>query len=104
VLSGKVDVELHDMRGAQSRFAACLDPDDYTASRALGRQLRAGGSNGLVYPSVRRAGGQCLGAFRPKAVGIPAQGRHLQYHWDGTRISRYFDYAEERWVLLADLL
>ena len=67
---------------------------------AFGRRLRAQGSNGIVYPSVRRAGGQCVGAFRPKAVGLPIQGRHLQYHWDGTRISRYFDYAEDRWVAL----
>ena len=52
----------------------------------------------MVYPSVRRAGGQCVGAFRPKAVGLPIQGRHLQYHWDGSRISRYFDYAEDRWI------
>ena len=50
----------------------------------FGRALRAQGSNGIVYPSVRRAGGQCVGAFRPKAVGLPIQGRHLQYHWDGT--------------------
>jgi hypothetical protein len=26
---------------------------------------------------------------------------HLQYYWDGQRISRYFDYAEERWIGLA---
>jgi hypothetical protein len=49
---------------------------------------------------VRRAGGQCVGAFRPKAVGLPIQGRHLQYQWDGSRISRYFDYAEDRWVVM----
>ena len=100
VLSGRIDARFHDLRGATERFAACLDPDDYGPSQALGGRLRAAGSNGIVYPSVRRAGGQCLGAFRPNAVGIPVQGRHLQYHWDGTRIRRYFDYAEERWVAL----
>jgi hypothetical protein len=99
VLSGRVDARFHDLRG-DPRWRPCLDPDDYGASRKLGRWLRAQGSNGLVYPSVRRRGGQCLGAFRPKAVGIPVQGRHLQYRWDGMRISRYFDYAEERWVAL----
>ena len=103
MLVGRIDARFHDLRGdARPAWAAvCLDPDDYAASRALGRRLRAAGSNGIVYPSVRRAGGQCVGAFRPKAVGIPVQGRHLQYHWDGRRISRYFDYAEERWVSLA---
>jgi RES domain-containing protein len=101
VLSGRIDARFHDLRKAGERFAACLAPDDYGASRALGRALRAAGSNGIVYPSVRRAGGQCLGAFRPKAVGLPIQGRHLRYDWDGSRISRYFDYAEDRWVALA---
>jgi hypothetical protein len=40
------------------------------------------------------------GAFRPKALRLPIQGRHLQYHWDGSRISRYFGCAEERWVVM----
>jgi hypothetical protein len=97
-LCGRIDARFHDLRGAAGRFAAYLDPANYCASQALGGRLRAAGSNGIVYPSVRRAGGQCVGAFRPKAVGIPVQGRHLRYHWDGTRISRYFDYAEERWI------
>jgi hypothetical protein len=101
VLVGGVDSSLHDLRGDPARWQAQLDPDDYSAGRELGRRLRKAGSNGIVYPSVRRRTGQCLGAFRPKAVGLPVPGRHLRYHWDGERISRYFDYAEERWVSLA---
>ena len=101
VLTGRIGTTFHDIRGGDRRWTALLDPDSYVASRACGRELRARGSNGIVYPSVRRAGGQCVGAFRPKAVGLPIQGRHLQYHWDGSRISRYFDYAEERWLPLS---
>jgi hypothetical protein len=100
VLMGRIDTAFHDLRGGDPAWAPFLDPDDYTASRALGRRLRAVGSNGIVYPSVRRAGGQCLGALRPKAVGRPIQGRHLQYFWDGHRISRCFDYALDRWVVI----
>jgi hypothetical protein len=99
VLTGAVDAAFHDLRG-DPRWAACLDPDDYTASRALGARLRAAGSNGLVWPSVRGAGGTCLGALRPKAVGLPRQERHLEYHWNGQRIDRYFDYALDRWLEL----
>ena len=99
-LSGRIDARFHDLRGGDRLWQSCLDPEDYAASQALGLRLRAGGSNGLVWPSVRHAGGQCLGAFRPKAVGIPVQGRHLRYHWDGARISRYFDYTLERWISL----
>ncbi len=100
VLVGPVDAGFHDIRGDPGRWRAILHPEDYTASQELGRRLRAAGSNGVVYPSVRRHSGQWLGAFRPRAVGLPVQGRHLRYHWDGERISRYFDYAEERWVPL----
>jgi RES domain len=100
VLVGRLDAGFHDLRANAEVWAPFLDPDDYGASRALGRRLRAAGSNGVVYPSVRRPGGQCVGAFRPKAVGRPIQARHLQYFWDGGRISRYFDYAEDRWVAL----
>jgi hypothetical protein len=101
VLTGRIDARLHDLRGAEPKWQDCLDADDYTASRALGRSLREGGSDGLVYPSVRRRGGACVGAFRPKAIGLPAQDRHLRYHWDGARIDRYFDYAEDRWIPFA---
>lgn len=96
VLTGRIDARLHDLRGDAPAWRSCLDPEDYTASRAL----RAAGSNGLAYPSVRRRAGACVGAFRPKAVGLPVQDRHLQYYWDGARISRYFDYATERWESL----
>ncbi len=99
VLIGRLDARFHDLRGG-ARWAPVLDSASYAASRALGRRLRGEGSNGVVYPSVRRRGGQCVGAFRPKAVGPPVQARHLQYFWDGGRISRYFDYAEDRWVAL----
>ncbi|MGH6921110.1 MAG: RES family NAD+ phosphorylase, partial [Geminicoccaceae bacterium] len=99
-LTGRIDAEFHALRVGAPAWAACLDPDNYTAGRDLGRRLRTVGSNGIVHPSVRREDGQCVGAFRPKAVGLPVQGRHLQYHWDGARISRYFDYAEERWISL----
>jgi hypothetical protein len=100
VLIGKLDSSFHDLRG-DTVWAPALDPEDYTASRALGRHLRQAGSNGIVYPSVRLAGGQCIGAFRPKAVRLPIQARHLQYYWNGRQISRYFDYALDRWVALA---
>ncbi|MDX1540473.1 MAG: RES family NAD+ phosphorylase [Geminicoccaceae bacterium] len=99
VLCGEVDAPFHDLR-AQPTFAGCLDPNDYGASQALGARLKQLGSNGVVYPSVRHPSGQCLGAFRPKAVGRPRQERHLRYHWDGVRIDRYFDYAGDRWIAL----
>jgi hypothetical protein len=101
VLVGAVANEFHDLDTLPvPQRTAVLDPDSYAASRTLARALRDGGSNGVVYPSVREPGGRCVGAFWPDVVGIPVQERHLKYEWDGARVSRYFDYAEDRWVPL----
>ncbi|MBT9471976.1 MAG: RES family NAD+ phosphorylase [Pseudomonadota bacterium] len=84
-----VDAELHDLRGGGAAFAAALNPDDYRDSRALGRGLHGAGSGGVVYPSVRRPGGDCVGLFYPDLAGSAVQGRHLDYHWDGERVDLY---------------
>ena len=53
----------------------CLQPDPvpqcYTASQALAGKLLHAGSNGIVYPSVRRKGGTCIACFRPALVFNP---------------------------------
>jgi hypothetical protein len=36
---------------------------------------------------VRHAPGQCIAAFYPDVVGVPAQGDHFRYFWDGSRIT-----------------
>jgi RES domain-containing protein len=96
-LVGSVKLRAHDLRGARA-FAACLDPEDYAASQALGRRLRdQERSDGIVYPSVRAPGGVALAVFWPDCVSIPTQARHLAYRWDGQRCDAYFVYGEERW-------
>ncbi len=92
-LVGAVDNRFHDLRLAKS-FQDCLAPDSYAASHALARRLRAEGSNGLVYPSVRDPGGEAIAAFWPDVVGVPRQGRHLGYHFDGARIDLVRDEAD----------
>lgn len=81
-----IAAQLHDLLGSRPEFAAVLRPDDYAASQALGAALRAAGSDGVVYPSVRHAGGQCVGLFYPDRASQPVQGRHLDYHWNGERV------------------
>ncbi len=95
-LIGFVDAGLHDLRVGTWRRA--LDPDEYNAAQALRRRLRDGGSNGVVYPSVRRSRGQALAAFWPDVPGIPVQGKHFAYHWNGDRVDRIFDYEEQHWT------
>jgi len=82
VLVGSVDRDLDDVNGVP----AALDLEDYSASQELGRRLRACGSDGLTWRSVRRPEGNCIGAFWPDVIGIPTQGRHYCYHWNGTRV------------------
>jgi hypothetical protein len=59
--------EFHDIRGTKEH-SDCLSPDSYVASQALAAQLLTPGSAGIVYPSVRRAGGTCIVCFRPVLV------------------------------------
>ena len=89
-LVGAVHATLHNLRD-DPRFAACLDPNDYVPGQALARRLRADGSDGIIYPSVRYSEGECLAAFWPDVVAIPVQGRHLAYHWNGERVEKVKD-------------
>lgn len=81
-LVGAVDRVLHDV----SAVPEALHPTDYRPSQAEGAGLRAQGSDGLVWDSVRMAGGRCIGAFWPDVVTIPVQGAHFRYHWNGSRV------------------
>ena len=91
-----IAARLHDLLGSRPEFAAVLRPDDYAASQALGAALRAVGSDGVVYPSVRHVGGQCAGLFYPDRASQPVQGRHLDYHWNGERVDLYRDLSAGR--------
>ena len=81
-----VAADLHDLRGGQGQDDPALDPHRYEASQQFGKSLRAGGSDGVVYPSIRHSGGQCVGLFYPDSAADLVQGRHLDYHWDGERV------------------
>jgi hypothetical protein len=59
--------EFRDVRGDAS-FANCLDPESYRDSQNLAAELVEDGSAGVVYPSVRHAGGTCITCFRPALV------------------------------------
>jgi hypothetical protein len=87
----EINAHLHDLRSRNIDQSGLLLPDDYKASQALGSQLRATGSDGVVYPSVRYPGGECVGLFYPDGAANPIQGRHLDYHWNGTTIDLYRD-------------
>lgn len=93
---GRVQQPLHDLRPARyaSLHDPAPDPHDHPVAQAFGKALRATGSWGLYYRSVRHEGGRCLAAFRPPAVTLPTQGPHLVYVWDGTRITQVYQKSE----------
>ena len=84
-----IEGQLHDLRKPDAGHLNALDPDSYAMSQKLAAQLRATGSNGLFYPSARHRGGECVGLFYPDLATNATQGRHLDYHWDGTRVDLY---------------
>lgn len=81
-----VNGRFHDIRRG---WPELHDPDSYAASQGAARRWRAAGSDGVVYDSVRRRGGQAVAVFHPDLVSPAVQGPHLHYHWDGERISHY---------------
>jgi hypothetical protein len=87
-----VDLQQHlpDIRGRQQDLPDVYAPEDYSASQALGKRLREQNSWGIVYDSVRQAGGECAAVFRPPALQNCRQERHLCYVWDGARISMVY--------------
>ena len=96
LVTATVEAELHDLLDAgaaanEGRFASVLDAHDYGPSQSLGRQLRAADSWGLRWPSVRHAGGECVGIFRPRALRNAKAAAHLALHWDGGRISHWYE-------------
>ena len=74
-----------DLRGATGLLA--LDPDPvigYAAGNAVAAQARAEGHNGIIYPSVRHAGGTCIAALWPNVVQSVVQGATVRLTWRGS--------------------
>ena len=99
LVTANVEADLHDLAepgeaanaANSTRFAPVLAPDDYGPSQVLGRRLRSAQSWGIRYPSVRHAGGECVGIFRPRALRHAKAAAHLALHWDGTRITHWYE-------------
>jgi hypothetical protein len=76
----------HDLRGMEPS-PECLSADTsigYPLGQALARDLISLGSRGLLYPSVRNAGGICLVAFQPNVVQDLSPGANWKITWNGT--------------------
>ena len=82
---------LHSLDG--DAYRSLMNPNDYTASQAFGREWMEQGAWGFVFPSVRRPTGGCVAVFRPPALTLPVQSSHLRYRWN-RRAGRITDVFE----------
>jgi hypothetical protein len=89
-----VDARLHDLRPVGSVPDAVYDPVNYSAAQALGQGLQAAGSPGVVYRSVRREGGHCVGLFSPRGASRCLHSAYLLYAWDGQRFTDIYEKTE----------
>ena len=70
---------------------ALLDPNSYLASFAFGSVAHTSGLDGIVYPSVRRPEGTCVGIFRPRCIANARTTKYLGYRWNGREIDDVFE-------------
>jgi hypothetical protein len=74
--------ELHgayrDIRGQQAYLPDVYDPASYIASQGFGEAIRAAGGDGILYDSVRHAGGSAIVAYRPRNIVNVVQARHFE--------------------------
>ncbi len=87
---------LKDLRDITYQSLVNADPDDYAKSQEIGKALKTENNWGMVYHSVRNKGGQCIAILRPPAVPLPViQTKHLEYVWNGAKITHVFEVGPE---------
>jgi RES domain-containing protein len=89
-----IDARLHDLRPAGAVPPVVFDAHHYGPAQALGDALRSAGSAGVVYPSVRRRGGHCVGLFKPRGARACVHAAVLLYAWDGERFADIYEKVE----------
>jgi hypothetical protein len=99
---GGVREPLDDIRGAAYESMRSPDLASWPACQAFGGARRAAGAAGLLYRSARSRDGECIGAFRPTAVTLPAQSKHYRYVFDGERVARVLVVSEVRELAAPD--
>ena len=74
----------HDLADHASEEIFNPEPEiAYSRGQSLAAELLSSGANGVLYPSVRQAGGHCLAAFRPNIIQNVRQGHTWTFTWAG---------------------
>ncbi len=79
-----VDGEVADVRGHD---ASIYHPKDFAPAQAVGQKLHDAGAAGVLFASVRRAAGECVGIFIPRVVRAMEKRDDWRLIWDGKTIS-----------------
>lgn len=76
-----------DIRGRADSLPELYDPDPdrYGPAQRWAAEQRTHGADGVVYDSVRHAGGECIALFRSRLVTACRVGDRLAYEWDGVQ-------------------
>jgi len=75
--------DFHDIRD-DNAFDSSLHPESYEQSQALAETLLDAESAGVIYPSVRFEGGNCLACFRPALVYNVRRSARYRFTWSGS--------------------
>ena len=88
VYTARIEGSFEDLR-RRSKRSPLYDPDSYAASQIYARKLfERDVRDGIVYASVRRSGGECVAAFRPRCISFCTVTRHLEYYFEDFRLTK----------------
>ncbi|MBN9491672.1 MAG: hypothetical protein BGP07_01895 [Rhizobiales bacterium 63-22] len=76
VYSARLEGDFVDICGKQGSLPGVYDPADYGQSQRFGEEMRAAGETGILFDSIRHAGGINMAAFRPSRILDVTQGDH----------------------------
>jgi RES domain-containing protein len=75
------DMDIHSLEPVED-YMDCLKADPipscYAASQALANRFLRERSNGILYPSVRLPGHQCVACFRPALIYSPRRAKRIE--------------------------
>lgn len=77
----------HDIRAMRAQLKEVYSATSYARAQPFASRLRAEGSIGIVYASVRHEGGECVAGFSPLNFSHSRRRRELLYLWDGNTIT-----------------
>mgnify|MGYP005994786387 CR=1 FL=1 len=91
VITAKLNSNLEDVTTPEHIDTSIYHLDHYNDSQAFARSLREKESNGIFYKSVRHEIGKNIAIFKPKCLSNCLQEQHLEYVWNGSRITDVFE-------------